>query len=302
MLQRVFQILKKYFPENIEYWSETNVGHFQALQEASLYRIDPIPNIWISSEIFYSAAKIVFSGLLGDKQCFLEARKRLVRLLTKSHKEFLANCDAYVPSASSAESINASGSAGAYPSDAAIYSHDSHKEFLAEQKIKTWVVKENGKKPWDLAKVLEELGEVSHPQSSNPSNTSSRMSGKNKRKKSKKQQKTIKNDTQADDTNTKEIPSELGVNDRSESNNCQNDIKMPKLEANTDSECQNDILTDNEEISEAQVSKPKVTADSQFDSHQENDIENDISLLGAACLDPKGNVILFLMINVICKF
>ena len=122
VLQRVFQILKKYFPENIEYWSETNEGHFQALQEASLYRIDPIPNIWISSEIFYSAAKIVFSGLLGDKECFLEARKRLVRLLTKSHKEFLANCDAYVPSASSAESINASGSAGAYPSDAAIYS------------------------------------------------------------------------------------------------------------------------------------------------------------------------------------
>ena len=63
VLQRVFQILKKYFPENIEYWSETNEEHFQALQEASLYRIDPIPNIWISSEFFYSAAKNIFSGI-----------------------------------------------------------------------------------------------------------------------------------------------------------------------------------------------------------------------------------------------
>ena len=40
-------------------------------------------------------------------------------------------------------------------------SRPSAKTSSAEEKAKTWVVEENKEKPWNMEKVLEELGEVS---------------------------------------------------------------------------------------------------------------------------------------------
>ena len=150
VLKRIFRILKEYFPTNIAYWSELNEERLEKLEESGLYKLDP--NAWISKDIFYKEAEEVFStNFLNDKGQFLEVREKLVNVLNyrASHNHiYLRSENLAFPDTPLLDP------------DVTRLSRPSAKISSAEQKAKTWVVEENKGKPWNMEKVLEELGEV----------------------------------------------------------------------------------------------------------------------------------------------
>ena len=167
------------------------------LMESGLYKLDPKP--WITNEMFYEGEKDVFSSLeVYEKGKFLEARRRFVSILTEKKNYYLfktkypttavppsfhyfTNPSApYVdPFASRSIPLVKKGwrckirprkqvclesnKTRTFPSTPLFDSRSNSTTSIAEQKAKTWVVEENKEKPWNMEKVLEELGEVLVP-------------------------------------------------------------------------------------------------------------------------------------------
>ena len=169
VLKTIFRILKEYFPTNIAYWCDMH-----EVQMEGFYKLDPKP--WITKEIFYEDEKDVFSTLIvDDKGKFLEARQRMVSILTCVRNYYLAYKATYNQGTKTLEEFLAPDynkitstpvldffdpSTQFVDPKFTSLSRPSAKTSSAEQKAKTWVVEENKDKPWNMENVLEELGEV----------------------------------------------------------------------------------------------------------------------------------------------
>ena len=192
MLKHIFRILKEYFPTNIKYWSNVNEARVLKLVDSGLYTLDP--NALIPKEIFYEQAKKAFSkniidkddcNTLFDKKAFLKGRELFIKILHVTI-EAIPRLTYFPPTPMFDPELPRLSRPSAKISSAKQNSCPTHhvtiddvptfppkainprpyaalpyaKISSAEQKAKTWVVKENKEKPWNMQKVLEELGEV----------------------------------------------------------------------------------------------------------------------------------------------
>ena len=78
LLQKIFRILKGYFPDHIAFWSECFEFAKEQLFESGVYKLDT--NAIISKERFYKEVGKVFKDV-SDSDKVHQARKTLVNVL-----------------------------------------------------------------------------------------------------------------------------------------------------------------------------------------------------------------------------
>ena len=78
VMEKIFRILKEYFPQNIAFWTECDEDGMDELFESGVYKLDP--NALISKEKISERVKKVFSKDFTDEKDIHEARKTFANL------------------------------------------------------------------------------------------------------------------------------------------------------------------------------------------------------------------------------